>query len=496
MLLSQQHGPLHRCQGQSGFASQLTTDFLAGKRAHLSIAPFAVGGGEEVGGDVYSPAVGCFTREQLEYWEATTADPWVVSTLSKASSSNTDCQGFKGEFWEKLPNPQPADCVHWNQAGLSDDEGNPISEASRRDSPPHSTIQERQGSDTQILSGAAGHAYSSFLRNTPGPPFIEASPNMDEQVRVASKTSQGQAGNGYHQFPKRVTAMEEAVIPYCRVSARVHSFSQRSGNDRRIPGRMGSRVAVQDCPRHIGPTAGGTTQKCVGATGSHSCPQAFPASPSRETRPYKDGQHVSGLPYKPPGEYKVSSIPEADSAATFMGLPSVLEPEGNAHSRHTECHGGLLVQTTPQSRGMEAGQGNGAGHLAPIWQSRGGSFSLSSHDTLPPLVLTQGVNKPLGPGCTGTRVAPPAPLCIPPTPAHATHLLLDRICQEGHRVLLVAPRWPGRIWFPVLYSLLDGQPWCLPGRTDLLSQQGGQIWHPNPARLQLWVWPLKGLSHC
>ena len=80
----------------------------------------------------------------------------------------------------------------------------------------------------------------------------------------------------------------------------------------------------------------------------------FPASPSRETRPYKDGQHVSGLPYKPPGEHMVSSIPEADLADTLVGLPSAIEPEGKAHSRNTECHGGLLVQTTPRSRGMEA----------------------------------------------------------------------------------------------------------------------------------------------
>lgn len=35
-----------------------------------------------------------------------------------------------------------------------------------------------------------------------------------------------------------------------------------------------------------------------------------------------------------------------------------------------------------------------------------------------------------------------------------------------------------------------------PDRTDLLSQMRGQIWHPNPARLQLRVRPLQGLSHC
>ena len=82
---------------------------------------------------------------------------------------------------------------------------------------------------------------------------------------------------------------------------------------------------------------------------------------------------------------------------------------------------------------------------------------------------------------------PPLPLILP---------LLDRVLSGEHSVLLVAPRWPGRAWFPVLYRLLEGDPWRLPTRLDLLSQLDGRIWHPDPSRLQLWVWPLKGQSRC
>ncbi|XP_037536617.1 uncharacterized protein LOC119413633 [Nematolebias whitei] len=69
---------------------------------------------------------------------------------------------------------------------------------------------------------------------------------------------------------------------------------------------------------------------------------------------------------------------------------------------------------------------------------------------------------------------------------------LQRVLEEGHRMLLVAPYWPVRPWFPLLRSLCQGVPWCLPTRRDLLSQLGGLIWHPNPQRLRLWVWPLQG----
>lgn len=82
---------------------------------------------------------------------------------------------------------------------------------------------------------------------------------------------------------------------------------------------------------------------------------------------------------------------------------------------------------------------------------------------------------------------PPLPLIRP---------VLQRVLQGGHTVLLVAPLWPGRTWFPLLHRLCCGAPWHLPDRKDLLSQLGGRIWHPKPQRLKLCVWPLGGLNHC
>ncbi|XP_061590737.1 uncharacterized protein LOC133456285 [Cololabis saira] len=81
---------------------------------------------------------------------------------------------------------------------------------------------------------------------------------------------------------------------------------------------------------------------------------------------------------------------------------------------------------------------------------------------------------------------PPIPLVMP---------TLHRVRLSGHRVLLVAPKWPSRIWFSTLLSLLDGEPWQLPVRSDLLSQLGGEVWHPSPSLLQLWAWPLRGKGH-
>ncbi|XP_057686428.1 uncharacterized protein LOC130912382 [Corythoichthys intestinalis] len=83
---------------------------------------------------------------------------------------------------------------------------------------------------------------------------------------------------------------------------------------------------------------------------------------------------------------------------------------------------------------------------------------------------------------------------FPPLPL--IWLTLRRVFLEGHSLLLVAPFWPARLWFPLLCSLCVGEPWCLPERRDLLSQLGGQLWHPDPRRLRLHVWPLRGPTRC
>ncbi len=65
----------------------------------------------------------------------------------------------------------------------------------------------------------------------------------------------------------------------------------------------------------------------------------------------------------------------------------------------------------------------------------------------------------------------------------------ERVRRNGVRLLLVAPFWPGRVWFSDLISLLDSSPWEIPVRRDLLSQAEGMILHPRPELWKLWVWP-------
>ncbi len=62
-------------------------------------------------------------------------------------------------------------------------------------------------------------------------------------------------------------------------------------------------------------------------------------------------------------------------------------------------------------------------------------------------------------------------------------LLAQTLCkvrEDEEQVLLVAPYWPNRTWFPELMLLATAPPWQIPLRRDLLSQRGGTLWHPAP----------------
>ena len=68
--------------------------------------------------------------------------------------------------------------------------------------------------------------------------------------------------------------------------------------------------------------------------------------------------------------------------------------------------------------------------------------------------------------------------------------VLEKVASDRASLLLVAPFWPKRPWFPRLLSLLAGQPRSLPVFPGLLRQPVSLIQHPNPRVLHLTLWPL------
>ncbi len=69
---------------------------------------------------------------------------------------------------------------------------------------------------------------------------------------------------------------------------------------------------------------------------------------------------------------------------------------------------------------------------------------------------------------------------------------LCKIREDEEQVLLVAPYWPTRTWFPELMLLVTAHAWLIPLRKDLLTQRQGTLWHPRPDLWKLHVWSLDG----
>ena len=69
---------------------------------------------------------------------------------------------------------------------------------------------------------------------------------------------------------------------------------------------------------------------------------------------------------------------------------------------------------------------------------------------------------------------------------------LARVREQSLSLILIAPRWPSKHWVAEIVQLLAGEPLPLPLRRDLLSQAGGEIYHPHPDRVALWAWPVRG----
>jgi hypothetical protein len=81
---------------------------------------------------------------------------------------------------------------------------------------------------------------------------------------------------------------------------------------------------------------------------------------------------------------------------------------------------------------------------------------------------------------------------FPPLPI--IRQVLMKVEREQVMMILIAPKWPRRDWFPILLNLLIDYPMRLPIINDLITQQQGTLLHHNPAELQLMAWMISGID--
>ena len=253
-------------------------------------------------------------------------------------------------------------------------------------------------------------------------------------------------------------------------------------------------LAEEDCTGAVVRSGRCTPHQCARVAGYTRGTQTLCVLPEGEACSCPLRQHVCCVPGESSRGDQVSTVASGGDESPDMGRSSPGWSEGYAPTRSTESPvTDFLSRHKPPPGEWQLHHEVVGG----IWDRFGRAevdLFASEEPTHCPLWFSWTEDSsPLGQDALAhewPRVLlyafPPLPLIWP---------TLQRVLQRGHKLLLVAPFWPGRTWFPLLHKLCCSSPRRLPNRRDLLSQLRGQIWHPDPGRSCLWVWPLQGPTH-
>ncbi len=214
------------------------------------------------------------------------------------------------------------------------------------------------------------------------------------------------------------------------------------------------------CPRSVEWSPSHVAHQLPGDAGHVSSIKTFSSGPKKSQCASTHRQHSCGFLYQPPGRSSLAPLIQAGAPDPCVVPGQVPLAESSLYSWESQCRSRHPVEAGEWRLHPEV--------VKQIWRV----FDQAQVDLF---ATHQTLHCPLWYSLTH-----PAPL-----PG-----VLERVCRDGVRLLLVAPFWPGRVWFSDLVSLLNSSPWEIPVRRDLLSQAEGIILYPRPELWKLWVWPL------
>ncbi len=159
---------------------------------------------------------------------------------------------------------------------------------------------------------------------------------------------------------------------------------------------------------------------------------------------------------------KMSGVPNPPVIPREFVVPaSSLLPGGPQYrSRHP-------VETGAEARGIEAPPRGGGVDMEGVRPGTSGSVCILRDVSLSTLVLPHASSSSWT-GRNGADMAEALSVCI--SPDRSAPGSPGESSPGPGSTTFHCPRWPGRVWFPDIISLLDGPPLELPVRRDLLSQ--------------------------
>ncbi len=290
---------------------------------------------------------------------------------------------------------------------------------------------------------------------------------------------------GHAAMPTCLRYVEETLVLVLGPGAG-SSLSPRNASDGHIPHRLGSGHEWPPCPRSVERSPSHVAHQLPGDAGRVSSTETLPPRPKRSPFVGAHRQHSGGLLHQPPGR-SVFAPPLQVCALDPCVVPGQAPlAESSSYSWASQYGSRHPVEAGAEARGMDASPRGGEADMESFWPSSGG-FVATRQTSHCPIWFSLTHPAPLGLDAmvqTWFRLYAFPPIALLPG-------VLERVRRDGVRLLLVALFWPGRVGFSDLISLLDGFPWEVPVRRDLLSQAEGMILHPCLELWKLWVWPLR-----
>lgn len=152
-------------------------------------------------------------------------------------------------------------------------------------------------------------------------------------------------------------------------------------------------------------------------------------------------------------------------ASQFGHMPTGEKDAVICHIQHVQAEAGIPRVMTGLSAAVSfASQLQWQLHpliVAQIWDRFGRAevdLFASAESTHCPLFssITDGIARL---GVDALSYAWPKTLLYAFPPVDLIQPTLDRVCQEGLSLILVAPCWPAKTWYTSIVALLSGTPW-------------------------------------
>lgn len=320
---------------------------------------------------------------------------------------------LQGELGEELPNSCPISEFHRHALRLQDHAGHSHQSQTVGDSACPGKSSSRTQDLIHSASKTGGTAYSSNHSRSVWPTVPTAVSTVADRAAPVIGSQPVYLGTDDKELQLAPPAMETGRLPTVWSPNGPTPRSQGGNHNGCLSHRLGRGVATSGGKRSMGSSHETLPYQCSRTTSCFPDSQAFRECSEGKTCDGEDRQHLCGVSHKSPGRHKVPSLSSSDTGTPDLGRNTFPLPPCNTHSRSPQCGARCTVPEETEGRRLALAQGGCAENLEHLWHSDSRLVRVQGDNTLPSVVCRDGRTGVTGQGCSDSRVAGCATVCVP-----------------------------------------------------------------------------------